>query len=150
LYFLAARELFRSLTSLVLLSAVSALLVSYVAMQHLGAPGAPLGVLVGESINLCGILVLSFCEVRRRYAAPSLAASGSSEERGCSPFRANETANALDVGADVRRSAEVDRRAVRGSRQDAAPTEGDDHRDQAEARAVPRFLPAATRAAGSA
>ena len=77
LYFLAARELFRSLTSLVLLSAISALLVSYVAMQYLGAPGAPLGVLVGETINLCGIVILSFCEARRRYAAPSLAASES-------------------------------------------------------------------------
>jgi O-antigen/teichoic acid export membrane protein len=77
LYFLAARELFRRLTSLVLLSAVSALLMSYVAMQHIGAPGAPLGVLVGETINLCGIVTLSFCEARRRYAAPSLAASES-------------------------------------------------------------------------
>jgi len=59
LYLLVARERFRQLTSLALISAVLSLIAGYVSMLHWGVIGAPLGVLLGELVNLTGILILS-------------------------------------------------------------------------------------------
>jgi O-antigen/teichoic acid export membrane protein len=59
LYLLVARERFRQLTSLACISASVSLLAGYVSMRHWGVIGAPAGVLIGEVINLAGILILA-------------------------------------------------------------------------------------------
>ncbi len=59
-YFLAAQGRFRILTLLTLISAVLSLATSYWAMLRLGVVGALLGILVGELINVIGIVFLSF------------------------------------------------------------------------------------------
>ncbi|HVO45971.1 MAG TPA: hypothetical protein VMT29_06505 [Steroidobacteraceae bacterium] len=59
LYVLGATGRFRSLTSITLASALISLGTGYVAILHLGVLGAPLGVLIGELVNLAGIIVLS-------------------------------------------------------------------------------------------
>lgn len=71
IYLLIARERFRSLAALTGVSAVVSLLVSFEAMRHLGVIGAPLGVLVGEAINVTGILALSWRESSRSLPAPA-------------------------------------------------------------------------------
>ncbi len=73
-HFVAARGLFRPLTFLVLLSAALSLTTSYWGMLRFGAAGALLGVLIGETINLGGIVMLSFYEARRPCSGPALAA----------------------------------------------------------------------------
>ena len=72
-HFVAARGLFRPLTFLVLLSAALSLTASYWGMLWLGAEGALLGVMIGEAINLGGIVMLSFYEARHPFSAPVLA-----------------------------------------------------------------------------
>jgi O-antigen/teichoic acid export membrane protein len=59
LYLLVARERFRQLTSLACISAFASLLAGYLSMQQWGVIGAPAGVLMGEVINLVGILILA-------------------------------------------------------------------------------------------
>jgi O-antigen/teichoic acid export membrane protein len=59
LYLLVARERFRQLTSLAFISASVSLLTGYLGMQRWGVIGAPAGVLIGEVINLGGILILT-------------------------------------------------------------------------------------------
>ncbi len=59
-YFLAAQGRFRILTLLTLVSAALSLATSYWAMLRLGVVGALLGILVGELINVVGIVFLSF------------------------------------------------------------------------------------------
>jgi O-antigen/teichoic acid export membrane protein len=77
LYLLVARERFRQLTSLACISAVLSLLAGYLSMQHWGVIGAPAGVLMGEVINLTGILILTLrqgvmhrCATRVDFQAP--------------------------------------------------------------------------------
>jgi O-antigen/teichoic acid export membrane protein len=62
-YLLIARSRLRALTALTLASAVVGLAVSYMAMSHFGTPGALVGVLCGEIVNVAGIGVLSWREV---------------------------------------------------------------------------------------
>jgi O-antigen/teichoic acid export membrane protein len=68
-YLLIVRGRFRSMAALTLVSAVIALLVSYAAMRHYGVVGALLGVLVGEMLNVSGIVV--FCFRETRHAEPT-------------------------------------------------------------------------------
>jgi O-antigen/teichoic acid export membrane protein len=70
-YLLAAQGRFRVLTLLTLGSAVLSLAASYAAMQRFGVTGALLGMLVGELINLLGIVVLSFRKPPALVAAPA-------------------------------------------------------------------------------
>ena len=65
LYLLVARERFHELTSLACITAVLSLIGGYVSMLHWGVVGAPLGVLLGEALNLTGILILT----RRQHMA---------------------------------------------------------------------------------
>lgn len=59
-YLLAAQGRFRVLTYLTLASAVIALAASYWGMLRFGVAGALLGMLIGELINVTGIVILSF------------------------------------------------------------------------------------------
>jgi O-antigen/teichoic acid export membrane protein len=70
LYLLVARQRFHELTSLAFVGAVISLLAGYTGMVQFGVLGAPLGVLVGELINLTGIVVLSL-RIGVHQAAPS-------------------------------------------------------------------------------
>ncbi|HVT36150.1 MAG TPA: hypothetical protein VHE37_11215 [Nevskiaceae bacterium] len=67
-------ERFRELAGLALACAVLALSVSFIAVQRHGAPGALLGMLVGEAADLAGILYLGWRETRLPRPAPLLAA----------------------------------------------------------------------------
>ncbi len=64
-YLLVVRGRFRVLAGLTFASAVAALMLSYLAMHRYGVAGALAGVLVGELLNVCGILYLCFRETRR-------------------------------------------------------------------------------------
>jgi O-antigen/teichoic acid export membrane protein len=64
LYLLVALERFHQLTSLAAITAVISLAAGYVGMRHLGVIGAPIGVLLGEVVNLAGIFVLTWYYVR--------------------------------------------------------------------------------------
>jgi O-antigen/teichoic acid export membrane protein len=70
LYLLVARQRFHQLTSLAFVGAALSLMAGYLGMAHFGVLGAPLGVLVGELINLAGIVVLSLRQLGVRQAAP--------------------------------------------------------------------------------
>ncbi len=72
-YLLAAQGRFQVRTLLTLAAAVLALTASYVGMLRWGVSGALIGLLVGEMVNLCGIVVFSLRRVR-----PQPAASGAS------------------------------------------------------------------------
>jgi len=69
LYLLVARQRFHQLTSLAFAGAVISLLAGYVGMMQFGVLGAPLGVLVGELINLTGVVVLSLRQLGVTQAA---------------------------------------------------------------------------------
>ncbi|MDP9140318.1 MAG: capsular biosynthesis protein [Pseudomonadota bacterium] len=66
---------FRHLTALTLLSAIIATVCSYWSMLHIGGAGAPLGILIGESVNTIGIVILCMRELTRHGTShpPSLA-----------------------------------------------------------------------------
>jgi O-antigen/teichoic acid export membrane protein len=65
----AAREKFRDMTLMTCASAAIWLVSSYWAIQHFGAPGAVLGILIGETINMLGLVVLIFREIRLSVVA---------------------------------------------------------------------------------
>jgi O-antigen/teichoic acid export membrane protein len=75
LYLLVARERFRQLTSLACISASISLFAGYLMMQQWGVIGAPAGVLVGEVINLAGILILALRQTLT--AQPAIVAEAS-------------------------------------------------------------------------
>lgn len=58
-YLIAAQGRFRSLTLLTSMCAIISLAVSYLAMQRYGMTGALIGILVGEIINIAGVVLLS-------------------------------------------------------------------------------------------
>ncbi|MHB8744040.1 MAG: lipopolysaccharide biosynthesis protein [Sulfuricaulis sp.] len=70
-YLLAAQGRFRVLTLLTLVSAVISLAVSYWGIRQFGVAGALMGMLVGELIDVIGIVVLSFRHVPRWVNAPA-------------------------------------------------------------------------------
>jgi len=83
LYLLVALERFRQLTSLACISATVSLIAGYLSMQQWGVIGAPAGVLVGEMINLAGILILALRQalIKQRSAVVT-AASGAATSLG--------------------------------------------------------------------
>jgi O-antigen/teichoic acid export membrane protein len=73
----AARGLFRPLTWLAVASAGLSLTVSYWGMLRFGAPGALVGLLVGEMVNLGGIVILSVRNPRHPLWTPAFAGAPS-------------------------------------------------------------------------
>jgi O-antigen/teichoic acid export membrane protein len=71
LYLLLSKSRFRSLTVLTTLSAVISLTTSYFGMRLMGPGGALVGVLMGELVNVSGLIGLSLHEVRKH--APLMA-----------------------------------------------------------------------------
>ncbi len=70
-YLLAAQGRFRVLTLLTLVSAVVSLAISYWGMLRFGVAGALLGIVIGELINVLGIVFLSFRKAPQPLAAPA-------------------------------------------------------------------------------
>jgi O-antigen/teichoic acid export membrane protein len=64
-----ARARYRPLTFLSLGCAITSLTVSYLAMRHVGAMGALIGVLTGEAINVAGLISMSIIEINREPTA---------------------------------------------------------------------------------
>jgi O-antigen/teichoic acid export membrane protein len=64
IYLLVVKGRFRSLAALTFMSAVLALVLSYAAMREYGVAGALVGVLLGETVNVAGILYLCCRETR--------------------------------------------------------------------------------------
>jgi len=71
LYLPVVRERFRLLTPLALVSALLALGSSLWGMQHFGGAGAVMGVLIGESSNAIGIVLLCLRETAPARNAPA-------------------------------------------------------------------------------
>jgi O-antigen/teichoic acid export membrane protein len=69
LYLPLACARFRHLLALTCVCAVAALTISYTAMTRMGVIGVPIGVMVGELINVAGLIALSMRETRRRPEA---------------------------------------------------------------------------------
>lgn len=65
LYLLTVRQRFRSTTTLTLICAAVSFTVSYFGILHMGVQGALVGILVGELLNVGGLIVLSAIESRR-------------------------------------------------------------------------------------
>ncbi len=65
-FLLLSRQRYRSLTALTAASAAAGLTTSWVAMSNLGAPGALIGVLVGEVINVAGLFIMSISESQKK------------------------------------------------------------------------------------
>jgi O-antigen/teichoic acid export membrane protein len=63
-FLLGANGLHRLLLGITGISAITSLLVGWLAILRIGAVGAPLGVLVGELLNLMGIVFLSLRHIR--------------------------------------------------------------------------------------
>jgi O-antigen/teichoic acid export membrane protein len=76
LYLLSARQRFRLMTTLTLVSAVFSIGLSYVCMRYFGVIGALLGILVGELLNVAGLVVLSAIESQRQIAIEGKPAVG--------------------------------------------------------------------------
>jgi hypothetical protein len=74
-YLLAAQGRFRFMALLTLASAVLALTSSYAGMLRWGVPGALVGLLIGELVNLCGIAVLTWRVHSVHPRSPSCAIS---------------------------------------------------------------------------
>jgi O-antigen/teichoic acid export membrane protein len=72
LHLLVARARFRLTSSLTAVSAVISISCSVVAIRHLGAIGALIGLLTGEVFNVAGIVVLSLRDVRAAETAPPI------------------------------------------------------------------------------
>jgi len=68
---LAARERFPVLASITIASAAVSLVFSYVATLRLGEAGAVAGIVIGELINVTGVIILSCQEIRRTVRAPA-------------------------------------------------------------------------------
>lgn len=68
---LLSRSRFRVLTVLTLVSALISLATSYFVMRMIGASGALVGVLIGETVNVGGLVILSIGETRKSSLAPA-------------------------------------------------------------------------------
>jgi O-antigen/teichoic acid export membrane protein len=64
LHFLVARAKFRLTSTVTLISAVISISTSLIAMGYIGAPGALVGLLLGELFNVAGIVVFSLRDSR--------------------------------------------------------------------------------------
>jgi O-antigen/teichoic acid export membrane protein len=74
LYFLIARGRFHITSSITLVSAVASLTTSFTMMRHVGLIGAPVGILIGESLHVIGIIVFSLREANRDSRSAPMAA----------------------------------------------------------------------------
>jgi O-antigen/teichoic acid export membrane protein len=75
-YLLAAQGRFRTLTTFTFVCAVISLVASYAGMLRFGVSGALMGMLLGESINVAGIVYLSFRSTQvPAVTAPALRSS---------------------------------------------------------------------------
>jgi O-antigen/teichoic acid export membrane protein len=72
IYLLAAQGRFRVMTLLTFVSAVISLAASYWGMLQFGVAGALVGILIGELINVTGIVMLSFRETRHPVPPPGV------------------------------------------------------------------------------
>lgn len=70
MYLLAAQGRFRTLSSFTFICAVISLSTSYIAMLKFGVTGALIGMLLGEFINVSGIVVLSFRSIQSPVTEP--------------------------------------------------------------------------------
>jgi O-antigen/teichoic acid export membrane protein len=68
----ASRARFRDMTLMTGVSAVVWLVTSYLAMVRYGPSGAVMGILAGEFINICGIIVMIIKETRAHAPVPAL------------------------------------------------------------------------------
>jgi O-antigen/teichoic acid export membrane protein len=73
-YLLMARARFRATSFLTMACAALSLLASFFLMRSVGAVGSLLGLLLGETCNVIGIIVLCVVEIRRYPAAGSVGA----------------------------------------------------------------------------
>jgi O-antigen/teichoic acid export membrane protein len=71
LYLLAAQGRFRVLAVLTLVTALLSLTASYWGMLSFGVAGALVGVLIGELLNVTGIVILSTHRVRHSLPVPA-------------------------------------------------------------------------------
>ena len=62
--------LHRPLMGITAIAAIVALISGYLALRQYGVVGAPVGILLGEIINVCGILYLSWLEIKKGRTAP--------------------------------------------------------------------------------
>jgi O-antigen/teichoic acid export membrane protein len=69
IYLLAVRERLRSTSTLTFFSALVSIAASYFGILYFGVIGALAGVLVGEILNVTGLIFLSVMEVRRPLKA---------------------------------------------------------------------------------
>jgi O-antigen/teichoic acid export membrane protein len=67
-YTLVAHARFRLLAGLAAISAAIALVTSYFAMRIYGQPGALMGILIGEALNVVGIVALSIFDARQGHS----------------------------------------------------------------------------------
>jgi O-antigen/teichoic acid export membrane protein len=68
IHFLVARARFRLTSTVTLISAVISISSSLIAMRYVGAPGALLGLLLGELFNIAGIVAFSLRESRAKIS----------------------------------------------------------------------------------
>jgi O-antigen/teichoic acid export membrane protein len=71
LHFLVARAKFRLTSTVTLISAVLSISSSLIAMRHIGAAGALVGLLLGELFNVGGIILFSMRETRDLEPLPT-------------------------------------------------------------------------------
>lgn len=67
----ASRARFRDMTLMTGFSAITWLVSSYTAMVWYGPPGAVVGILIGEVVNMAGILFMIFRETRQHNVVPA-------------------------------------------------------------------------------
>lgn len=76
IHLMLARARFHALTWLTLMCALLALATSYFGMKLIGVAGALIGVLIGEAINVAGLLMLSSIEARRHVGGVASSHAG--------------------------------------------------------------------------
>jgi len=64
-YTLIAHARFRQLSAMAAISAIVAISISVVAMTRYGQPGALIGILIGESLSVIGVIILSLRDAKR-------------------------------------------------------------------------------------
>ncbi len=67
IYLLTVRHRFRLLTTVSMGNAIASLTVAYISIRHLGITGVLWGLLVGETLNVIGLIVLSMREIRASH-----------------------------------------------------------------------------------
>jgi O-antigen/teichoic acid export membrane protein len=72
IYLLTVRHRFRLLTTIAMGNAAVSLSVAYLSIRHLGIVGVLVGLLVGEALNVVGLIVLSIREVRIACRVPAV------------------------------------------------------------------------------